>query len=108
MSEHDDLISMETLREVAPMLRAISHPVRLRIIDLLRDGQEATVSEISKSAGLGQAQTSQQLAVLKGHEVLECRREGQHVFYHLRQPYVCQVLQCIRNRPGCGTIEREQ
>ncbi len=90
---------MDLLHEVAPMLRAISHPVRLRVIDLLKDGREATVSEIAESAGLPQAQTSQQLAILKGHGVVEGRRDRQHVYYSLKQLHVRQVLECIRRSP---------
>lgn len=96
-----ELIPMETLREVAPVLRAVSHPVRLRIIEVLENGCEATVSELANAAELPQAQTSQQLAILKSHQVIEGRREGQHVHYRLVQAHVCQILQCIRQRPGC-------
>jgi len=90
---------MDLLRAVAPMLRAISHPVRLRIIDLLKDGCEARVSEGAECAELPQAQTSQQLAILKGHGVVAGRREGQHVYYSLAQPRVSQVLRCIHSGP---------
>lgn len=96
-----ELIPMETLERVTPMLRAIAHPVRLRILDYLRrEGEPRTVSEIESVCGVQQAVVSQQLRILKDQGVLRSERQGTHVLYDLVAPNVLLVLACIRQHPS--------
>lgn len=97
-AKHDDLlIDMETLERVAPMIRNAAHPVRLRILDFLRQqDRPCTVTEITGAAGIGQALVSQQLRILKDQQVLSARREGNYVLYALADRSVLLLLDCIR------------
>ncbi len=92
---------MEDLEKAAPLLRAASHPVRLRIIDFLRRG-EANVGEISAATGIGQAGTSQQLAILRQNGIVAARREGQNVYYHVVFLEMNALLDCIRDHCRLG------
>ena len=89
------LIEMEILKEVAPTLKAVAHPLRLRILDFLKDG-ERTVMEIAEALDKPQALTSHQLAILRNCRVLSARREGTNVYYSVRKRSVLVLLDCIR------------
>lgn len=90
---------MDELEQVTPMLRAVAHPVRLRILDFLRlEGEPRSVSEIEKAAGVPQAVVSQQLRILRDQNVLSARRQGNFVFYDIATPSVFLILDCIRSK----------
>ena len=91
------LIPMETLELVTPMLRAVAHPIRLRILDYLRhEAEPRSVSEIERASGTQQAVVSQQLRILKDQGVLSCQRQGNYVYYEIATPHVLLILDCIR------------
>ena len=93
--KNETLIDMELLEEVAPTLRAVAHPMRLRIIDFLKDGERA-VSQIVEATGKSQALTSHQLGLLRAHGVIRARREGNHVYYRIVNDSALGLLDCIR------------
>jgi DNA-binding transcriptional ArsR family regulator len=95
--EHDELIAMETLERVAPIIRNAAHPIRLRVLDYLRQqGQPCTVTRITEAAGVSQAIVSQQLRILKDQGVLSARREGNYILYDVADRSVLLLLDCIR------------
>jgi len=85
-----------TLERAARTLKAVAHPLRLRIIQLLEDG-EMCVGELIEALGTKPAVTSQQLGLMKDRGVLSCRREGNRVYYRVSNPSVVRVIQCIRD-----------
>ena len=95
--QNAQLIDMETLERVAPIIRHAAHPIRLRVLDFLRQqGRPCTVTEITGAAGAGQAIVSQQLRILKDQGVLTARRQGSSVFYEVADRSVLLLLDCIR------------
>ncbi|MFA5784551.1 MAG: metalloregulator ArsR/SmtB family transcription factor, partial [Phycisphaerae bacterium] len=72
----------KTAQRVADVLKAIAHPERLRIIELL-ENDEKCVSDIVEGVGGKQSITSQQLNMMKDKSVLASRREGAKVFYRI-------------------------
>ncbi|UCD53428.1 MAG: winged helix-turn-helix transcriptional regulator [Phycisphaerales bacterium] len=80
----------------ADVLRAVAHPLRLQVIELLEKG-EMCVGAISEALGEKQAITSQQLNIMKNRGILTSRREGTKVFYRLENRNVTQVLNCVYN-----------
>jgi DNA-binding transcriptional ArsR family regulator len=89
---------METLERVAPILRNVAHPLRLRILDYLeQEGEPRSVSDIMEAAEAGQAIVSQQLRILKDQGVLSARREGNYVLYGIADRSVLLLLECIRH-----------
>ena len=79
----------------AGFFRALAHPVRIRILELLvRD--DRTVQELQEALGVEQPVVSQQLAVLRSNNVVTGRKEGVSVRYSLRDPLVAELLDTAR------------
>jgi len=79
----------------AEFLRVLGHPVRVRIVDLLRDG-ERSVGALQAELNLESSGTSQHLGVLRRQGVLEARKEGTTVYYRVRDPRTFQLLDSSR------------
>jgi DNA-binding transcriptional ArsR family regulator len=81
------------------LFKALTHPVRLAILDILRDGDEC-VCHIEALLGLRQAYISQQLAVLREAGLVQDRREGWNIFYQVIQPEVFGLLDLAAQLSG--------
>lgn len=79
----------------AEFFRILGHPVRVRTLELLREG-ERTVGDLQGALGLDSSGTSQHLGVLRKHGVLETRREGTSVYYRIKDPRMLQLLEVAR------------
>jgi DNA-binding transcriptional ArsR family regulator len=79
----------------AQLFRALGHPVRIRILELLTDG-ERTVGDLQAELNLDSSGTSQHLAALRQQGVLESRRAGTSTYYRIRDPRVSQLLAVAR------------
>src|SRR5690348_12524897 len=75
--------------------RVLGHPVRIRILELLRDG-ERSVGDLQAALSLDSGGTSQHLAALKRHGLLDSRRERTSVYYSVRDPRMFQLLEIAR------------
>jgi DNA-binding transcriptional ArsR family regulator len=80
----------------AGVFQALGHPTRIAIVELLRDEQEVPVARIYEKLGLEQANVSQHLAVLRSKQIVVGRKNGNQVFYSLRDPILGQVLDLMR------------
>lgn len=78
-------------KELAKLLGVLSHPHRIRIIEELREG-ERDVNSLQSVLGVSHSGVSQHLSLLRSHRLVEERREGRHVFYHLSQPALARWL----------------
>lgn len=85
---------MSEYQEPAKLLRVLSHPARLQILDILRAGEEC-VCHIQSLLEKRQAYVSQQLMVLRDAGLVIDRRDGLNVFYQLADPSVAEVLDMI-------------
>jgi DNA-binding transcriptional ArsR family regulator len=79
----------------AEFFRILGHPVRVRILELLKDG-ERTVGDLQSELQMDSSGTSQHLGVLRKHGILEARREGTSVYYTVRDPRIFQLLEVSR------------
>lgn len=86
----------ELATQAAEVLKAVAHPLRLQIVEVLQDG-ERSVGDIVEAVGEKQSVTSQQLNMMKDRGVLASRREGTKVFYRILNPHVIHVLDCVYN-----------
>jgi ArsR family transcriptional regulator len=79
----------------AAFFRALAHPVRIRILELLVTG-ERSVQELQAALGVDQPVVSQQLAVLRSTNIVAGRKEGVTVRYSVRDPLVADLLRIAR------------
>ena len=87
----------DQLREFkAGIFHALANPTRIAIVELLRDEGEVSVAHIHASLGIEQANASQHLAVLRNKSIVLTRKEGNQVFYRLRDKVLGQVLDLLR------------
>lgn len=79
----------------AEFFKALSHPLRIRILDALRKG-EVGVNELSTRLEVEQTTLSQQLAVLRKSNIVNGRKEGQNVYYSARDAEIFRLLDVAR------------
>jgi DNA-binding transcriptional ArsR family regulator len=79
----------------ADFFRLLGHPVRVRILELLRDG-ELTVGELQAALELDSGGTSQHLTAMRRQGILESRKAGTNVFYRVKDPRTFQLLAVAR------------
>jgi ArsR family transcriptional regulator len=84
------------LSKAADVIKVVGHPDRLRILEVLEEG-ETSVGEIQDKLGLPQAIVSQHLAKMRGWDIVESRRDGTHVYYRIIEAKVTHILDCIRH-----------
>lgn len=83
----------------AQLLKALTHPARLAILDLLRDGEHC-VCHMESHLGYRQAYISQQLMVLREAGLIQDRRDGWNVFYRVIEPRIYAVLATVEQLVG--------
>jgi len=79
----------------AAFFQGLGHPTRIAIVEYLRDGELSTGTLVSKLK-LEQANASQHLAILRAKHVVSSRREGNQIFYSVRDPRIIDVLDIMR------------
>jgi DNA-binding transcriptional ArsR family regulator len=79
----------------AEFFKALAHPARIKILELLRSGEKG-VNELQAQLEMEPSAVSQQLAVLRSRDIVEARKEGTSVFYRVRDPAVFELLDVAR------------
>jgi ArsR family transcriptional regulator len=92
----DDLAEL-----IARRFRALSEPLRVRILDLLRDG-ELSVNVLAEQLGAGQQNVSKHLAVLVDAGMLVRRKDGVHVYYRIVDEGVLALCEQV-----CGALQAQ-
>lgn len=77
----------------AEVINGVAHPIRLAIVDLLRDG-EVCVCDIATAVGAERSNVSRHLAVMARSGIVSTRKEGLKVFYRLRTPCIMDFMAC--------------
>lgn len=85
----------DALQVKAEFFKALAHPMRIRILELLSTGAKS-VNELQKLLGSEGSAVSQQLAVLRSKNVVTSVKEGTTVIYSLRDPRIKDVLDTSR------------
>lgn len=89
--EPADALSRSISEKKAELFRALSHPARIRVLEVLTEG-ERSVSEIQPSVGIEASHLSQQLGVLRRAGLVVARKDGAHVYYSLADPQLARLL----------------
>lgn len=80
----------------AGLFKGLSHPLRIRILELLADGAEHSVAELQRDTDLEASHLSQHLLVLRRHRLVVSDRRGSFVYYRLAFPQVAELLAVAR------------
>jgi Predicted transcriptional regulators len=80
----------------AGLFKGLAHPLRIRLLELLADGEEHAVAELQQSTGLEASHLSQHLAVLRRHRLVLSDRRASHVYYRIAEPEVAELLGVAR------------
>jgi len=89
------VLQLEKLEIGASMLRAMAHPMRIAIIDLLTATKRLSVTEIYEKLGIEQASASHHLNILKNKGILESKREGKMIFYSLKHDKLVEIIESL-------------
>lgn len=82
----------ETLRRFkAEFFKALAHPMRIQILETLREG-ERNVTELQEALAAEGSSVSQQLAVLRNKNIVDTRKVGTNVYYTVRDPALFDLL----------------
>jgi DNA-binding transcriptional ArsR family regulator len=94
-------LSVAKLDKMAGRLRAIAHPMRIAILELLSQGEELSVTEIYSRLDLEQAAASHHLNIMKNKGILKSKREGKKIYYSLMNHTLSDIVYCISKCKDC-------
>ncbi|MDD5156108.1 MAG: metalloregulator ArsR/SmtB family transcription factor [Candidatus Omnitrophica bacterium] len=86
--------------EESQVLKALGHPVRLKIVEGLLLKNECNVQKMVKTLGLPQSTISQHLGILKSRGILQIRKEGTKSCYRILDKRVKGLIEALRRREG--------
>ncbi len=89
------ITQQEHIETAARALKAISHPLRLKILCVVGD-QEVCVQDIVDAVGTSQSNISQHLAILRDKGVLQTRKDANRVFYRVADARTLQLIVLMR------------
>ena len=81
--------------KAAYVLKAIAHPLRIKIIQMLNENKELNVSAIYKNLNAEQSLISHHLINMRDKGILDIRRNGKNIYYFLVDTAVAEIIDCI-------------
>ena len=87
------ILELQTFK--ADFFKALSHPLRIRILELLAEG-EKNVNELQTLIGSEGSAVSQQLSILRSKNIVFSKKDGNRVLYSLRDPMIIDLLNIAR------------
>lgn len=88
-------MNLELQRFKADFFKALAHPLRIRILELLAEGDK-NVNELQTLVGDEGSAVSQQLSILRSKNIVYGTKEGNRVTYSLRDPMIMELLHIAR------------
>jgi ArsR family transcriptional regulator len=85
----------------AKVLKALAHPARLKLVDVLAEHDEVCVCDLTEAIGMEMSTVSRHLTLLKNAGILESDKRGQMVFYSLRVKCLKSLFGCIESVVRC-------
>lgn len=93
-------LDFEALSQAAECLRALAHPSRLQIVQLLMTGNRFSVNELADACDLTQPTTSDHLRLMQRCGFLTSERDGRTVYYEILEQHLHDIMECIQRRFG--------
>jgi DNA-binding transcriptional ArsR family regulator len=83
--------SMPIYQVKAEFFKTLAHPARIRVLELLRDG-DRTVGELIPEVGIEASHLSQQLGIMRRANLVQSRKDGATVVYSVSNPMIFELL----------------
>lgn len=90
-------INNEKLQESAEILRALAHPLRMRILEFIDKNKTINVNKIYNTLNLEQSITSQHLRILRLAGIVDTTREGKFIHYNINYAKLVNVLKALNS-----------
>jgi len=101
MTTRPNAMSMAALEEAAECLRTLAHPHRLRMVQMLLDG-EYTVGELAEACGIPSHMASEHLGKMRDRGLLRSERHGRKMYYQVAEPGLESIIRCCEQRFGAS------
>lgn len=88
------VLDEEKLEELAEFFKALSHPVRLKIISILIEGKQC-VKNLGELLGMSQPSVSQHLSILRSRGIVGWKREGSIICYYIKDERVLKLYEML-------------
>lgn len=95
------LTDLDALGQAAECLKTLAHPHRLRMIQMLLQG-DFTVGELAEACELPTAMASEHLRLMQRCGFLTSTKEGRKVYYRVAEPHLKEILGCVERRFGAA------
>lgn len=89
-------VNNERLQVSAEVLRAIAHPLRMKILEFIDRNSEINVNKIYNTLGLEQSITSQHLRILRLAGLVETERDGKYIHYSINYDKVGNTVDAVQ------------
>jgi len=89
------LVTRPIYQVKAEFFKTLGHPARIRVLEVLRDG-ECSVGELIPAVGIEPSHLSQQLGILRRANILQVRKQGATVRYSVTDPRIFDLLEVAR------------
>ena len=99
------LTRLDALGKAADCLRVLAHPHRLRMIQMLLQG-EFTVGDLAEACEIPSPMASEHLRLMQRCGFLENTKDGRKVFYRVCEPHLDEILACIEKRFGVSSPQK--
>jgi DNA-binding transcriptional ArsR family regulator len=99
------LTDLSALGDAAECLRALAHPHRLRMVQMLLQG-EYSVGELAAACKLPTPMASEHLRLMQRCGFLTSEKEGRKVYYRVIESHLKSILKCIEDRFGVGAAAK--
>ncbi len=93
------LTDLDALSQAAECLKTLAHPHRLRIVQMLLGGRY-TVGELAEACDIPSHMASEHLRLMQRCGFLASERDGRKTYYHVVEPHLANIMQCVEDRFG--------
>ncbi len=97
----ENTLNPERLQKASKILKAMAHPIRVAILNLLSENKKMTVTEIHRTLNIEQSTTSHHLGILKDKGVLLSERNGKNSYYFLQNSNLKHIIECLNKCTDC-------
>lgn len=90
-------ISEDDIQLASRSLKAMGHPLRLKILCILAGAEEASVQDLVERVGTSQSNISQHLSILREKGILDSRKDANKVYYRIRDVKIVQLMGAMKD-----------